>query len=1035
MIVRSPQRFLVRWTMLAAAVSSCGLAFAQERGSATVEQIQSLQAKYRAEREQVIKDGVAKRFLPILLEKAEESAKKGDAALAAGRLLQASEAFRQARWQLPYQSPQVPKEFVARIIGNLRLRHANDVTALAFSPDGRRLATASKDHTVKIWDLGNGHELLTFGGHKDDVYAVAYSPDGAQCASGGAEKEVKIWDAATGKEIRTLPGKGVMTRSLAWSRDGKYLVVGQAGGQGTPGLLCIYETASGDVKRVISDFRQIVNHVTFNAGGTILSAAVGDGQIRHWEFPKAAENPNQPEYWAQQDAGGPSYHIAFSPDNRSLSRCGPDGIKIYNVNLPGQPFSVSSPRRIIPVPAPSVRFTCSLFGKESKTLIAGGSDGVIRIYDPETGQLVNVLKGHLAEIRALAANPVGGQLASAGADHSVRLWDFGEVSQARDFAGHEGPVWSAALSPDGQTLVSASADKTLRIWEAPTGKVLHTLTGHASPVTVALFSPDGPWIASGGGDSLIKIWDAKNGKHLRDLAGHKGTVTCLDISADGKKIVSGSVDKTVKIWDAAGGKEVLSIDAQSIVAAVALRHDGQQIAVGTIDQPVCLYDLSGKLIERCAGPTTAISSLAFSPNGRWLAACGADPLVRVWNTATPAIYPIMVSGHGGPLSCVAFRKDNEHLVSCGADQTVRLWKLDGGAGKEVQAYRGHRDWVASAAFSKDGHYIVSASVDKLVKLWEITSKDIPLSAEHAGKVETVAVSPDGKKIASGATDRMIKIWDRETGLELATLSGHTDSVISLAFTPDSKTLVSSGADQTIRIWDVASAKELPRSPSQQQSFTGLINAVPYIAVAPDGRKLLAWVPGNERYTSITAFDLASGAEILSVNDQGRNVNALAYSANAKTAATAAKDGSIRVWDLEKRGQIVPGGDWFLFPKGVGLGDLALTPDGKTLIATADTGEVKICSVAKKEAVRSFKAHASKIWACQVSFDGKRLATLGTDQVIKLWDIATGQELRSWRMTMAAGEGPLVAYSLAFTPDGKQLVTGNANTTLFVLDLP
>src|SRR5262249_14530833 len=206
-------------------------------------------------------------------------------------------------------------------------------------------------------------------------------------------------------------------------------------------------------------------HVTLNGDGTILSAAVGDGQIRHWEFPKVAENPNVAEYWAQQDASGPSYHVAFSPDNRSLARCGADGVKIYNVNLPGTPFSVSAPRRIIPPPPlPLVRYTCSVYSKDSKTIFVGATDGVIRLFDPESGQVVGTFKGHHAEIRGLVFNAAGSQLASASIDHTARLWDFDVVMQARDFAGHDGPVWSAAISPDGQRLVSASADRTLRIW-------------------------------------------------------------------------------------------------------------------------------------------------------------------------------------------------------------------------------------------------------------------------------------------------------------------------------------------------------------------------------------------------------------------------------------------------------------------------------------------------------------------------------------------------------------------------------------------
>ncbi|MCS7045273.1 MAG: hypothetical protein NZO58_02845 [Gemmataceae bacterium] len=1012
------------------------LVAAQEAALPTIDQVKQLQAKYRAERERVVQSGAVKRFVPILFEKAEEFAKRGDAALAAGRLLQAAEAFRQARWQLPYESPQVPNAHVALVIGNLRLRHGNEVKAISFSPDGQRLASGGYDRLVKIWDLGNGHELLTYAGHSDFVYAVEFSPDGRWLASGAAERDIHLWDTATGKLERTLQGLGTYTKALAWSPNGKYLAVGQGGPPGTPsGHLLIFDAATGELKRSITDFRQMVNSVAFSGDGAILAAGTGDGTLRLWEFPKVIENPTQPEYWAHHDPSGAVYQVAFSPDQRSLVRVAADGVKIYQVSSPGQPFAVAAPRRIIPGPAPGVRFSCVQFSKDGKTLFLGAADGVVRLFDPETGQMVGTLKGHQGDVRALALNRSGSQLASAGADYTIRLWDFDAVMQSRSFVGHDAPVWSSALSPDGQQLATASADRTVKLWDVASGKVRHRLTGHAAPVTVVQFAPDGGWLASGGGDAVVKLWDARSGELRRDLEGHKGPVTTLDIAGDSSKLVSGSVDKTVRIWDAATGALQRTIELDAIVAAVAFSPDGLKVAVGAIDQSVRIYDLLGNLQQRWTAHGTAVSGLAFSPDGQWLASCGADQIVRVWNLTTPGTNPITLSGHVGPLTCVAFRRDSQHLASCGSDQVVRLWRIENGMGKEVQAYRGHRDWVTSVAFSKDGFYLVSSGVDKTARLWEITTRDIPLLPEHGGAVETVAVSPDGSKIASGASDRSIRLWDRTTGHELTRLTGHSDAITYLAFTPDGKTLISSSVDRSIRLWDVTTGRELPRSPAQQQSFTGLRNYAPYLVVAPDGKKLIVWLPGNDRFATVGVFDVDTGAELFSFTDQGRQVHAMSFSANGKYAATAARNGAVRLWDLDRRGQALPGGDWFFFDKGVNLGDIALTPDGATLVVTSEAGDVKIADVAKREVLHQFKAGQSRIPVCLVSPDGKRFVTAAEDNVVKLWDLATGRELRSWDMKTPPQRRGSFVRSVAFSPDGRHLVTGNANTTVFVLELP
>jgi hypothetical protein len=143
----------------------------------TAEEVAALQAKYRAEHDALIKAGAGKRYLPGLIEQAELIAGRAGDSLKAGRLMQAAAGFRLARWQLPYNPPEVPPH-TARVFGNLRLRHSNEVNAASFSPDGKFLATAGRDRTVRLWDLANGHEALIYKGHPDAVRCVAYAPDG-----------------------------------------------------------------------------------------------------------------------------------------------------------------------------------------------------------------------------------------------------------------------------------------------------------------------------------------------------------------------------------------------------------------------------------------------------------------------------------------------------------------------------------------------------------------------------------------------------------------------------------------------------------------------------------------------------------------------------------------------------------------------------------------------------------------------------------------------------------------------------------------
>jgi WD40 repeat protein len=302
-------------------------------------------------------------------------------------------------------------------------------------------------------------------------------------------------------------------------------------------------------------------------------------------------------------------------------------------------------------------------------------------------------------------------------------------------------------------------------------------------------------------------------------------------------------------------------------------------------------------------------------------------------------------------------------------------------------------------------------------------------------VEACAVSADGKLIASGGTDRTIKVWDRETGVERCTLTAHAGSITALVFTPDGKMLVSAGEDRSIRLWDPASGKELPRQPGHQQHLTNLLRPPPALGVSPDGKRLLAWVPGNERYTTVSVFDLATGQPLLSFNDQGRSAVSLTFSADGKKAAIGAKDGSVRVYDLEKRGELQPGGDWLVYDAKAGVADLVFTPDGGTLLVGNDEGDIKVCSVARREILRTFKAHDARVVVLTMSRDGKRFASAGHDNVVKLWDTTSGKELRQWDMHLPVQQRGGFVAQMCFTPDGRALVTANANTTLYLLELP
>jgi WD40 repeat protein len=897
---------------------------------------------------------------------------------------------------------------------------------------------------VKIWDLENGHELLTYDGHKDKVQGLAWTPDGTKIVSAGKEKSIKIWNASTGKDVSSINATGEWVSALILSKDGKHIITGQhaVAPVALNGAIFVYETATGKPVRDLRDFPNKVGSLALSNDGTIVAAGDDNGNVRLFQYPSFVDNVNQPAYWAQQDPTGATYYLTFSPDDKTLVRVGGLGVKLYATPLPGAPFQVGAPRATLNVSDPR----CAAYTRDGKTLYVGNLHGAIQLWDPEGNQKVSEFRNaHASTINAIVFSPQGNRMASCSQDFNVRLWDFDIVLQSRDFEGHQDPVWTAYFNSDGTRIVSASGDKTVKVWQRDTGNVLFTIKDHTLPVTVAMFSPDDKLIASAGGDKVIRLFDADKGSPIRTLDGHQGTVTLLDFSPDSKRIVSGGVDRAIIIWDADKGTKLVTInDNPSIVAGVAFHPKGKQIAIANIDGTVRVYDDAGKLQNSWNAHAGGTNGVAYSPNGQWLASCGVDMAVQLWPMSSPGQNAIRLTGHAGPVSSVAFRKDNQHLVSGGADQLIKLWKIEGNDGKEMQTFRGHKDWVTNVAFSKDGYHVISSSVDRRMKIWEITSRELPLLAEHTSAVECVAVSPNGEIIATGSTDRTIKLWKRATGEEIATLTGHPGAVMSLVFTPDSKRLVSSGSEASIRLWEVNPPREIQRTQQQLNVFNKLRRYSPFIATDPDGKTVFVWQPVNETSVStwVEAFDVATGAfkfEFKETSKNGnRKINSLAFCANGKLAVTGAKDGSVRFFDLTKMQDEggVPqaaaiGADWPIFADKSGVADLGITPDAQTLVATSVKGDIMIGKIQGREVTKTFKGHDGPILLCNISPDGKVFATVGEDNMIKAWSL-DGKELRRWDLGQHRG---MFLIGFAFTNDSKQIVTANANTTVYVLDLP
>jgi WD40 repeat protein len=513
------------------------------------------------------------------------------------------------------------------------LSHPSWVWRVSYSPDGKTLASASQDKTVKLWDVGTGKELKTLNGHQDRVLSVSYSPDGKTLASASSDTTVKLWDTVTGKELNTLNGHQSTVTSVSYSPDGKTLASASQ-----DKTVKLWDVVTGKELKTLFWHQFPVNSVSFSPDGKTLASGSTDGTVNLWDVVTGKELKTLNGHQAHV------FGVSFSPDGKTLASGSVDKtVRIWEVialwDKSKEP-SISQPLR-----GHEDEVWAVAFSPNGKQIASGGPDGNLRIWDGNTGKTIGKpLQGHTAPVRALAYSPDGKYIVSGSFDKTLRLWDAQTGKVIRTLPGHTNSVYSVAFSPDGKRIVSGSKDKTLRIWDAETGKAIATLSGHTDTVFSAAFSPDGKRIVSGSDDKTLRLWDTETGKAIRTLSGHTNWISSVAFSPDGKRIVSGSDDKTLRIWDAETGKVNATLQGHADrVYSVAFSPDGKRIVSGSQDNTLRLWDAeTGKAIGKpLKGHTGEVASVAFSPDGKRIASGSLDGTLRIWHISWEYLLPIL----------------------------------------------------------------------------------------------------------------------------------------------------------------------------------------------------------------------------------------------------------------------------------------------------------------------------------------------------------------------------------------------------------
>jgi WD40 repeat protein/DNA replication protein DnaC len=645
--------------------------------------------------------------------------------------------------------------------------HSDSITELNLSPNGKVLATASKDKTVKLWNLKND-SLTNYRSSDTQAHKALFSPNGQIIATNNSDDDtVKLW-RRDGTFLRNIQGDPSV---MSFSPDSQAIITGSR-----DDVIKLWTDKGKEVtwKNKIDSIASI----KLSPDSQRIATVGSDNTVRLWKrdgTPIAVLH----KYPLNRNLENKIPTVVFSPNSQIIATFGNDNkVKLWKTD--------GTLIKTLPGHARSIDYL--VFSKNSRLIATIGDDNFVKLWKYD-GTLIAILTGHRDRIRDVIFSPNNKMIASIdsggvnGTNTQIRLWQTNgtPVSEPIDDYGGE----EIYFSPDSNFIASTHQGGSIKLWNRD-GTPISTLTGHRDRLNDLQFSRDGQTIVSASEDNTVRVWKrnpttGKFEKSFKTLREHNAAVNSVSISPDSQIIASASDDKTVKLWDTEG-KLIQPLEP-------SFRGTAQQVYFSKDGEIIMAYSFSDNSDYNLSNELTSRNSY----------------IINIWKKDGKQFKHLKsIEGHKNGYLSFSLSKDskvipyvNKVIAYVNKEDALKLWNIN--SGTLLASFQGHTHWINSVAFSPDSQFIASASDDRTIKLWNKSGQLIQTFTGHNKEVNSISFNPkDPGQLASASDDKTVRLWSK-TGKEIVKPLEHSEEVKSVAFSPNGETIVSASGG-TINFW-------------------------------------------------------------------------------------------------------------------------------------------------------------------------------------------------------------------------------------------